>query len=312
MKSFIRVTEIWLPDADGERLVFGGGLYGDLAAFRAESEGTSFARDEGLPGKAWAERRPIVLKGFEGSYFKRTGTALAAGLTCGVALPIFAGDAIRAVVVFFCGDDAEHVGAIEVWCNDPATDKQIGFVDGYFGTAELFAMTARMSKFGRGTGLPGLVWGTDRPVILGELYSAGRFLRRDEALKIGLNTGIGLPVGSDPDRTWVMTLLSALGTPIAHRFEIWAPDGTGRLAFQSGLCDRDPRFGEALSAVTIEPGQGLLGEVLATGRPAVRETAAGSAPVIAESLDKAGLSSAVVIPTLDGAGALKAAVAWYF
>lgn len=312
MKSFIRVTEIWLPDAGGDRLVSGGGIYGDLVEFRAESEGTSFARGEGLPGKAWAERRPVVLKGFEGSYFKRTATALAAGLTCGVALPIFAGREIRAVVVFFCGDDAEHVGAIEVWCNDPATDKQIGFVDGYFGTAELFEMTARMTRFGRGTGLPGMVWGTDMPAILGELYSAGRFLRRDEALRIGLNTGIGLPVGSDPDRAWVMTFLSALGTPIAHRFEIWAPDGAGRLAFQSGLCDRNPNLAAEQAGARVAPGEGPVGRCLASGLPVAAERLAGAPIPIAQSLATAGLSSAVVIPTLDGAGALKAAVAWYF
>lgn len=312
MKSFIRVTEIWLPNETGDRLVSGGGLYGDLAEFRTLSEGTSFARGEGLPGKAWEARRPVVLKGFEGSYFKRTEQALAAGLTCGVALPIFSGSAIRAVVVFFCGDDAEHVGAIEVWCNDPATDKQIGFVDGYFGTATLFEMTAKMSRFGRGTGLPGLVWGTDMPVIMDELYSAGRFLRRDEALKIGLNTGIGLPVGSDADRTWVMTFLSALGTPIAHRFEIWVPDGTGRLAFQSGLCDRTPNLAADQAGAGVGPGEGPVGQCLASGLPVAAESLQGAPPAIAASLAAAGLSSAVVIPTLDGAGQLKAAVAWYF
>ena len=44
----------------------------ELAAFEEASRQTRFAKGEGLPGKAWAEARPVVLKAFDGSYFKRT------------------------------------------------------------------------------------------------------------------------------------------------------------------------------------------------------------------------------------------------
>lgn len=311
-KPFIRVTEIWLPDASGERLAFGGGLYGGLDDFRALSEGTSFARDEGLPGKAWAARHPIVLKGFEGSYFRRTAAATAAGLTCGVALPIFAGEAIRAVVVFFCGDDAEHVGAIEVWRRDPRLEAQIGLVDGYYGTAELFEITSKMTRFGKGHGLPGLVWQSGMPEIVPELYSASRFLRREEALKVGLTSGLGIPVDSDPGTTWVMAFLSALGTPIARRFEVWLPDDGGRLLFGSGLCDAGADLVAEYGPGGIGPGDGLVGEVLARGLPAVADAPTGEPEPIAASLAAAGLASGVGIPVLDGAGRLKAAVAWRF
>ena len=65
-----------------------------------------FGRGEGLPGQAWEAGRPIVLKQFEGSAFRRTQAAHADGLTCGIALPVFDGDALRAVVLIFCGDSA--------------------------------------------------------------------------------------------------------------------------------------------------------------------------------------------------------------
>ena len=313
MQPFIRVTEIWLPNADGTRLGFGGGLYGGLDAFRDVSGGTAFGRGEGLPGKAWAERRPIVLKGFAGSYFKRTEAAEAAGLTCGVALPVFAGSDIRAVVVFFCGGDAEGVGALEVWRYDPETETQIGMVDGYYGTAELFEMTSRLSRFGKGTGLPGLVWQSGMPVILKEVHSSARFLRREEAQKIGLNSGLGIPVFSDPDRTWVMTFLSALGTPVAHRFESWVPGETdGTLVLASGLCDRIPGYEAEYAGLAVRPGEGLVGRVLAGRLPGVAETLSGEPAPVAASLSRAGLRSGVAIPILDPAGALKAAVAWYF
>ena len=54
MKTFIKVTEIWVPDKQRTHLEFGSGLYGGLIEFKAASEQQQFAYNEGLPGKAWA------------------------------------------------------------------------------------------------------------------------------------------------------------------------------------------------------------------------------------------------------------------
>ena len=54
-----------------------------------------------------------------------TQAAAAEGLTCGIALPIFAGDFLTAVLVIFCGDDQAHAGAIELWANDPALTRDL-------------------------------------------------------------------------------------------------------------------------------------------------------------------------------------------
>ncbi len=177
MQTFIRVTEIWLPNRDRSRLEFGDGLYGPLGDFRAVSERTSFAYDEGLPGKAWAARHPIILKDLQTSYFRRGEAAKEAGLTSAVALPVMAGDILLAVVVFLCGDDAEHVGAIELWRNDAAVNAEVGLVDGYYGTADAFGWLSRNTKFPRGSGLPGLAWQQGLPVVLHDLGRAHSFLR---------------------------------------------------------------------------------------------------------------------------------------
>jgi len=117
MKTFIRVVELWVPDRTRTRLEFGGSLCSEeFAEFRAVSENALFAYDEGLPGKAWASGHPVILTKFANSYFKRTDEAIEAGLTCGVALPVFAGEFLMAVMALFCGDDEKHVGAIELPC----------------------------------------------------------------------------------------------------------------------------------------------------------------------------------------------------
>ena len=127
----------------------------EYSEFKAVSENALFAYDEGLPGKAWASGHPVILTEFANSYFKRTDEAIEAGLTCGVALPVFAGEFLMAVMVLFCGDDEKHVGAIELWHNDPEKSHEMGLVDGYYGTADMFEFNSRHTKFPRGFGLPG-------------------------------------------------------------------------------------------------------------------------------------------------------------
>ena len=99
MKTFIRAVETWVPSPDRTTLTHGGGWYGDAPAFGALSAKTIFGFGEGLPGQAWQQGHPIVLRQFEGPYFKRTEAAHTAGLTCGIAMPIMAGDCLMAVVV---------------------------------------------------------------------------------------------------------------------------------------------------------------------------------------------------------------------
>ena len=134
---------------------FGGGLYGAADTFRDSSESLHFGFGEGLPGKAWAAGHPVILKDFSGSGSERVAAAKAAGLTCAAGLPVFAGEFLMAVVVFFCGADDKHVGAIELWHHDPAISNDLRFADGYFGTADTFEFNARHAKFPRGYGLPG-------------------------------------------------------------------------------------------------------------------------------------------------------------
>lgn len=291
-RTFMRVTEVWTPDATGERLTLASGLYGELDGFAAVSGTESFAFGEGLPGKAWAERRPVVLKGFRGSYFKRTEAAEAAGLTAGIALPIFAGEVLKGVVAFFFGDDAAHVGAVEVWGSDGRPGSVMALEDGYFGSAEHFAWISGHTRFPHGMGLPGTVLATRRAALFRDLGASYRFLRSESAAEAGITAGLGLPVpvpGADaPVR--VVTLLSALGTPIARRFEIWNRSEDGTIALGDAI-------GEADAAARTQ-GSGPLARVAATGVP------------LAQPLQE-GAGSVVALP-IHANGAVVQIAAWYF
>ncbi|WP_417210265.1 GAF domain-containing protein [Antarctobacter sp.] len=302
-RTFIQVTEVWVPEGGVLKLVEGS--YGDLTAFEDTSRGTEFAKGEGLPGKAWAEERPVVLKGFDGSYFKRTEAAAEAGLTSAVAIPIFAEDVLKAVLVVLCGDDADRTGAIEVW---EEKDGLLTLDDGYYGAAKHFEWVSQHTSFPKGQGLPGGVWVSGHPMLMRDLGSGYRFVRAESAGKAGLTTGLGLPVPVPQDKTYVMTLLSARGTPIARRFELWdarkARAGGNAALLVDGICAREGALWDPDNAGNerrVTGFQGAIGRVIGTGLPVVQS---GQSGLIA------GYNTMVALPIHQG-GELAHIVAWY-
>lgn len=305
MKTFIKVTEIWIPTKDRTRLEFSAGLYGSLNEFRIASEKESFAYDEGLPGKAWAVGHPVVLTEFDHSYFKRTTSAKKAGLTCGIAIPVFSGEFIMAVVVFLCGDDQHHAGAIELWSNSGENGAEQAVIDGYYGTLDDFERISRNITFAKGSGLPGQVWEAGMPVLIEDLGLASAFIRSADAKKAGISTALGIPVSVLANRVYIMTFLSAKATPIAQRLQIWVPDATGQsLVCQSGYSKQNDELAEIFETISVRKGEGILGRVWLTGVPAIRNNP-GSA--VAEGR----LNSMLAMPVIDG-GKLKAVVSFLF
>lgn len=312
MKTFIRATEVWVPRRDGGTLELGTGMYGAASRFAAASQASSFGYGQGLPGKAWQEGRPIILKKFENSYFQRTEAAHADGLTCGIALPIFAGDFLTAVLVIFCGDDEEHAGAIELWHNAPAESADMRLADGYYGsTGDAFETVSRNVSLRRGGGLPGLAWERDGPVFMADLGKGAGFLRADSATRVGVNRGFAFPACGEHADTWVMAFLSAMGTPIVRRFEIWEPDAGGKhLARNGGFCEHAGMLADLPAEQVLARGQGSIGRVYLSGVPVLSESLVDEPWVGADAL-AAGLSSLVALPIIKH-GHLTSVVAWYF
>ncbi|SES14477.1 GAF domain-containing protein [Tranquillimonas rosea] len=301
-RTFIQVSEVWVPQGDSLKLAAGD--YGDLALFEEASRQETFARGEGLPGKAWAEARPVVLKDLDGSYFKRADAARAAGLTSAVAVPVFDGKALKAVLVVICSDDDTRTGAIEVWSEK---DGLLMLDDGYYGAAKHFEWVSQHTHFPRGQGLPGGVWAAETPMLLRDLGSGYRFIRADSAGKAGLTTGLGVPIPVPGGRTYVLTLLSARGTPIARRFELWdaraARVGKAHDAvLVDGICAREGALWDPDNAGNepqVTAWQGPIGRVLGTG-----------APVVETETHPAGYASMVALP-IHKDGELAHIVAWY-
>ena len=316
MKTFIRATEVWVPGVDGTVLELGAGAYGEAVRFGALSQGVRFAYGEGLPGKCWQEGRPIILKQFENSYFQRTEAAHADGLTCGIAMPIFAGDFLTAVLVIFCGDDAEHAGAIELWHNAPPS-VDMTLADGHYGrTGDTFETVARQVSLRRGSGLPGLAWQRGGPIFMADLGRGSGFLRADSAQRVGINRGFAFPCSGRGEDTWIMAFLSALGTPLVRRFEVWEPDADApdarlpRLLRTGGFCEQAGMLADPVPGHAVDAGQGSIGRVALTGMPALSGQVSDE-PVVGTEAAAAGLTLMVAVPVIR-AGRLGSVVVWYF
>ncbi|MDA3947458.1 MAG: GAF domain-containing protein [Helicobacteraceae bacterium] len=304
MSTFIKATEIWEPNREKTELTLVNGQYGPYKEFEAYSHAMTFSYDEGLPGKAWAAKHPLMLTELQDSYFRRTEMAEKIGITTAIAMPIFAGEFLHAVVLFLCGDKEAHDGAIEIWAKDPERRREMGLVDGYYGTMDDFAWISKNVKIMRGHGLPGMVWETSMPYIIKDLGTSATFLRARKALKEGITTALALPAWMIEEDGYVMTFLSSKGTPIAKRFEIWIPDDTGdALIFRDGHCDRRSDLAGFYTLKRYGKEDSVIGRVWKTGYPLLTHSpAVEDGDVVFDSL--------LALPILQN-GFCKAVVTFY-
>lgn len=273
MTSFIRAAEIWLPASDHSLLEFGAGAFGEALSFAAVSRAMCFGRAEGLPGEAWDLGHPVLLKQFEGSHFRRTSAAKAAGLTCAVAIPFFVSGKLTAVVTLFGSDDQASKGAMELWRNDTRISSDMTLLDGYYGgLPPEFERLSRDTFLPRGTGLPGMAWQRDEAVIMGQADTNARFLRGDAATGAGICRAMAMPCCATNHASYVLMLLSGRETPIARRMERWMVDRAGaQLVLAAGHCELAGDLAQSGDVIKLLDADALLTKAVGCGVPALTD-----------------------------------------
>ena len=318
MNTFVRVVEVWVPSEDGRLLELAGGLFDAAPAYGAISRHMCFGRGEALPGRAWDEGCPQLLPRLAGSYFRRTAAAQAAGLTCAAAVPIFIGERLTSVVVLLCGDEPTQVGAVELWHNDPRITSDLKLADGYFGATDpaVEALT-RDGSLPRGAGAPGLAWQRESAVFIDNVGDSAQFLRSQVAARAGILRALAIPCTSQDRKSWVLSLLSSSGTPIARRFESWiVHDGAGSdtqpyMQRGFGFCEVQGRL--MLNGAPSMPlaSAGAVAEVACTGVAQAASGVAALAAMSAADAKAARVTSVLAIPVISDA-AVTEVVALYF
>ena len=307
------MAEVWVPSADESVLEHAGGIYDAAPAFAAATRNMCFGHGEGLPGHVWDEGRPLLLSPLEGTYFVRTKAAREAGVRCALGLPVIAGDRLTSVAVLFCGETQDHVGAVELWHNDPRVTGDLTLDAGYFGSTDpQLEAVSRDAWLPRGTGAPGLAWQRGGAVLIDGIETSSRFLRTQTAAEAGIVRALSLPCAARGSHTWIVSLLSSATTPIARRVESWMPDESGRTLRRAfGFCELQGRLaaGEAGGWPTAE-----LGPIGAAALTGVAQASAGAVVHAGLGPDEArasGLRSVLALPLFDEAE-VSEVVAFYF
>ncbi len=309
MKTFIKATEIWVPNKDHTYLTLKEGIYGKYKEFMKISLQKKFEYQKGLPGSVWAASHPIVITDFNNSNFERTEAAHNAGLTCAIGIPIMSGEFLMAVILFMCGDDHdnEHAGAIEVWANDKDRPNELGVIEGYYGTLDYFEFISRKTKIMKGFGLPGKVWEKKIPLLIENLGDSTSFIRGRDAKNAGITTGIAIPVVMSQEQIYIMAFLSAKKTPIAKHLQIWLPDEKHEtLSCHHSYGYENDDLANIFESKTIAKGEGVIGKVWLTGVPDIAESNFSG-----KSSDPAAINSLLAMPVSEQ-GVLKAVVTFLF
>ena len=310
MATFIKVIEIWTPTPDQRGLALADALYGEYDELKRISEQRVFAFDEGLPGKAWSSATPQIITDLENSFFQRKEAVASAGINTGIAIPIFAGEFLNAVVVLLCGVKENLTSAIELWGKQDDTANELNLIEGFYGPMKKLEEASRKIQFAKGNGLPGSVWDYQIPMIIPDMSDTALFQRASAASLQGITSAIGLPFTYYTDKQYVLTFLSAHSTPIAHRVEIWISDREDDyLFFHAGICDQGEDLPSLHQYQFIKRGNGLLGNVWLTGIPAISRNLVEDGLIHKDSTS--GLTSGLVMPIIEE-GYLKSVVVFIF
>ncbi len=294
MNIFIQVIEVWKLARRGSRLELECGMYGDLEEFRWQSERTGFEYGEGLPGRAWQQREPLIMTKLEEPYFQRAVEARRARLSAAIALPVFIGDFLGGVVVLLCGDGMAG-GALEVWAPDD-DNGVLSLRDGHYGALASLGESSRELRFAEGEGLPGLAMVRRAPVLMSPISDDPNFKRAQAVGEVEVTTGVALPTVNDGKVSSVAVMLSAQHTPIARSFELWKPDPiSGGLRVEESY-ETTPEFNRATKGIDVRPAEGILGRAWVSGCPMICEDLTREDSRYAHWACMEGLHSACAIP----------------
>ncbi|MDZ7937061.1 MAG: GAF domain-containing protein [Rhodoferax sp.] len=306
--TLIRAAEIWRPNEDNTLLETSAGFYGQARAFGYLSRSLCFGPGEGLPGRAWADKRPILLEDLQSPLFRRAHAAKASDFTCALAIPYLSGSAVAAVLILFASHSQHDIGALELWHCEHSAARALTLQQGAYGAggAALEANSRHMS-FAHGEGLPGATWSKASSQFLQDLAGSGSFARAELASDMGLLRGLGIPLGLTPEHTFVMTLLASGETPIAHRIESWKLNAAGH-QLERTYAFSELHSGYATHGTTLpydakpsgQPHRSAIAQAWATGLPVLNEDPASELGSPAAASAGIGANALLAMPVLLG------------
>jgi len=159
-------VEIWQNrDFYDKELRVKEGYYGSLDRFEFISRSLTIMKGRGLPGSAWAESSPKIMKNLsDAEGFIRSRNAAECGLTTGLAIPFFYTDRDVQIVTFLSTDATPATKRFEIWRPDES-HRYLLFDEGYCSLGTDLKGLYRGLAFDRGESTLGFVWLNGRPCV---------------------------------------------------------------------------------------------------------------------------------------------------
>jgi putative methionine-R-sulfoxide reductase with GAF domain len=217
-------------------------------------------------------------------------------------MPSFDHESISSVLLMFFQNNGDAKGAVELWGSRPGTH-ELSLLDGYYVGLPQFSLISRYMHMPYGSGLPGLAWKYGAAQLLNDINHAQTFLRSSSAESEGLSTGLAIPVINYHQLTGVVTFLSTSTSPMGKVYEIWKP---GVVHNKPALIKFNAHYGAhsafeaASSRLTIQPGEGIIGNVWASRRPVIIHDLNSVDFIRGEAARTDGLRTAMAIPSMLG------------
>lgn len=308
MNHFFRGVEIWLPNKHRTSLVLDACHYPGigLKKFKQYSKSETFDYNEGLPGMAWAEGKPVLLKELNSRNFKRYTIAKEFNLNLGLAFPVFSGSHLLAVAVFLFSHQENNAGGIELWVEG----KSEGLIleTSYYGADTQFVSNSKILQILKGEGLIGQAWQTGLPAAI-NIADSNYKDRAQPAVAAGVSMGLAFPCCFGVNEPTFLSLLSAKEVPIIQQFDIWLYDDTTQtMNISQRITETGPKSIEGVTAIAglMNP----IGQTVLSGLPKILKGQALKALQEHFVGDKS-LEAILILPIID-AKSLRANVVFYF
>lgn len=213
--------------------------------------------------------------------------------------PVIDREKVNAVVAIYFQTEGEAAMAAEIWAGKPGRS-ELCLGDVCYAGLDRFAKLSPYIAFPKGSGLPGLAWENNRPVLVEGLALSPTFMRATGAEKEGLDIGFALPCIAGHSLQAVALLLSSVKTPIARAFEVWVPMPQGsslRLVCANGSYVQAPALKKASAGLDVPAGDTWIGQAWATRKPEVVCDSTGEA-FQRRGISEDGLTSGIAIPII--------------
>ena len=224
--SCLRGIEIWGKSEATQELTLLQSVYSDSDSFIDATEGVTFYRGEGLPGKVWNQRAPVFMHALAQPDFVRSSAARKVRIDAALGIPLFRRQHVAEVMVLLLENRDQTTAAFEAWRVDPQTER-LQLADGHYLNCPYTESLSAYLQYPAGKGFPGITAESARPQFRVPPVETNGIVRAPALLADKLTSFVGLPLtDSGSIFSDVFVVMNGDSSPVFTFVQTWVTDGS--------------------------------------------------------------------------------------